>query len=385
VNVGLILLGFSLASSAIASAQDTLVAAADHLAANLLGVSKTPGLAFVLVRNDSVLLARGYGKRSHGANDVVDEKTLFGVGGFTKGVTGAALATLVDQGKVRWDDPVRQHLPSFRLSDGWVSEHLTVRDLVLMRIGMLRADTILRPTRSSAQILSRVAELPVSEFRTSYGISSNLAYFLAGEVAAAASGLSWEELVRQRLLSPLGMESTTPRLSAVLASPNLARPHTQRGDSLVGLEPTSLEYMAGAAALYSNALDIGAWLKLHLGRGRFGGRQIISDTSMREMHTPLVVSSVGNFRGLINRYASVVGFGIGWHISDYRGRKVLENVGIFGGYSQYIVLVPDHNLGFAIMANLAPALPLRDAIQDLKFALLDIAIGPTAPALRRSP
>jgi CubicO group peptidase (beta-lactamase class C family) len=143
--------------------------------------------------------------------------------------------------------------------------------------------------------------------------------------------------------------------------------------------------MAGAAALYSNALDIGAWLKLHLGRGRFGGRQIISDTSMREMHTPLVVSSVGNFRGLINRYASVVGFGIGWHISDYRGRKVLENVGIFGGYTQYIVLVPDHNLGFAIMANLAPALPLRDAIQDLKFALLDIAIGPTAPALRRSP
>jgi len=141
--------------------------------------------------------------------------------------------------------------------------------------------------------------------------------------------------------------------------------------------------MSGAAGLYSNAVDLGAWLRLQLGHGRFEGRQLISEASMREMHTPLAVSSVGNFRGFFNRYASVIGFGPGWHISDYRGHTVVENGGVFDG-AQYILLLPEENTGFAILTNLGPTLPVWNPIQEMKFALLDMVIGPAARPIRKS-
>jgi CubicO group peptidase (beta-lactamase class C family) len=312
----------------------------------------------------------------------VDERTLFNAGGLTKGFTAAALAMLVDEGKLKWDDPVRTHLPVFRLSDPWVSEHVTVRDLVLGRQGMPRADTILKPGRSPDDIIARAAALPVTDFRTSYGVSGNFGYFVAGQVAAAEAHRSWADLVRERLLTPLGMTSSTVQMSAVLSSSNLARPHFMRGDTLTQSELKSDEHMPGAAGLYSNALDLGAWLRLQLGHGRFEGRQLISEASMREMHTPLVVSSVGNFRGFFNRYASVIGFGPGWHISDYRGHTVIENGGVFDG-TQYILLLPEEKIGFAILTNLGPALPVWNPIQEMKFALLDLIIGPAARPIRK--
>ena len=365
-----------------AKAQESLVGATDRLSNTLLRTSKAPGLAVVLVRNDSVLFARGYGRRSANASDHVDEKTLFNAGGLTKGFTAAVLAMLVDEGKLKWDDPVRTHLPAFRLSDAWVSEHVTVRDLVLMRIGMPRADTILKPGRSPEDVLVRAAALPVSDFRSSYGVSSNFAYFVAGQLAAAVAHQSWSDLVSERLLVPLGMTASTLQISRVLSSSNLARPHFMRGDSLVLAELNSDNVMPGAAGLYANALDVGAWLRLQLGHGRFEGRQLISEASMREMHSPLVVSSVGNFRGFFNRYASVIGFGLGWHISDYRGHTVIENGGVFDG-TQYILLLPEENMGFAILTNLGPALPVWNPIQEMKFALLDLVIGPTARPIRK--
>jgi CubicO group peptidase (beta-lactamase class C family) len=248
---------------------------------------------------------------------------------------------------------------------------------------MPRADTILKPNRTPEDELARAAALPVTDFRTSYGVSSNFSYFVAGQVAAAVAHRSWADLVRERLLTPLGMTSSTVQMSGVVSSSNLARPYTMHGDTLTASEMKSDEHMSGAAGLYSNAVDLGAWLRLQLGHGRFEGRQLISEASMREMHTPLAVSSVGNFRGFFNRYASVIGFGPGWHISDYRGRTVVENGGVFDG-AQYILLLPEENIGFAILTNLGPTLPVWNPIQEMKFSLLDMVIGPAAQPIRKS-
>ncbi|MGH9200619.1 MAG: serine hydrolase domain-containing protein [Vicinamibacterales bacterium] len=381
MNGRLIALGLCLVAGATAGAQDPLVATMDRLATELLRSTRTPGVAVVLVRNDSVVLARGYGRRSIAAADAVDGNTLFAVGSFTKGVTAAALVTLVDQGRLRWDDPVRQHLPAFHLSDSWISEHVTVRDIASIRAGLSGADSILTPTRSPQQVLARSAELPATEFRTGFGLAPNFSFFVAGELAAAVGSRSWEDLVRERLLAPLGMTSTTPRLAVVLASNNLARPHARRGDSIVLLEPQSYEHAIGAGSLYSNAADIGNWLRLQLGRGRFNGQQIISEASMREMHTPHVVSAGGTYQGMFNRHASMLGYGLGWLTSDYRGRKVIEHGGVNGAYTAYIVFLPRENIGFAVLTNLNQS-AVWNPIQDMKFTLLDAVIGPAANAVR---
>jgi CubicO group peptidase (beta-lactamase class C family) len=382
----LLVFGAALAAlPATAAAQESLIAMTDRLAAEVLRSSKAPGLAIALVRNDSVVLAKGYGRRRSTGSEQVDERTLFGAGGLTKGLNAGLIATLVDEGKLKWDDPVRAHLAAFRLSEPWVTQQVTIRDLLLSRFGLTRGDTILKPGRSLAQVLAQTAQLPVTDFRARFGASGNLVNFLAGELAAAEGHQPWADLLRDRLLTPLGMTATTSHFSAVQSSSNVALPHNLRGDSLTQLELANIEYMGGAAALYSNAVDVAAWLRLQLGRGRFAGRQVISEASLREMQTPLVVSSVGNFRGFFNRYASVIGFGMGWHVSDYRGQTVIENGGIFGGYFNYILLLPAQNFGLSILANIGPTLPIWNPVQDMKFALLDQVIGASAPPLRKFP
>ena len=189
-----------------------------------------PGMAVAVVKDGQVVLAKGYGVRRAGEPAPVDADTLFGIASNTKAFTCAALSILVEEGKLAWDDPVTKHLPAFQMYDPWVTREVTVRDLVTHRagLGLGEGDLMWWPPTTFTRARDRAGDplrcKPASSFRSRYAYN-NVMYVAAGEVVAAVAGTSWDDFVRERILSPLGMSRTTTSPSATAG--NVAAPHLE--------------------------------------------------------------------------------------------------------------------------------------------------------------
>jgi CubicO group peptidase (beta-lactamase class C family) len=328
-----------------------------------------PGIGFTLVEGASPRLTKGYGRRSLDTADAVGPRTLFSIGSFTKAFTATAVALQVREGRLGWDDPLVRHLPWFRTSDEWVTAHVTVRDLLSMRVGWPDGDKIIWRGGTKEEMIAAIPGLPVGEFRRTHGEAGNLSYFLLGQLLEATSGVRWDSWVTTRLLEPLGMKLTlTP--PAVPAAGDVAVAHVRRQEG-VKSEPTPRmpEHVYPVGGLHSNAEDMARWISFQLqaGRGLPGVPEIAS--LLEELHRPQVL--LGNF---YQSWAEVPGrpaaYAMGWIVHGYRGTKVLEHGGAWGGFTALLVLLPERNLGFAILSNLndTAALPtlrtIRNTIMD---------------------
>src|ERR671938_72128 len=189
---------------------------------------RVPGFAMAIVKDDKVIFAKGYGVRKLGEQTPVDEHTLFAIASNTKAFTAAAIALLVDEGNLKWDDPATKYLPGFQLYDPYVTRELTVRDLLSHRSGLatfggdlLWYDT----TYKSDEILRRIRYLkPTSSFRSRFGYQ-NIMFLAAGQIVANVSGKNWEQFIRERFLTPLGMTSTQTSIKTFKSTDNIASPH----------------------------------------------------------------------------------------------------------------------------------------------------------------
>src|SRR5688572_31826848 len=216
-----------------------------------------PGLAVAIVEDDSVVFAKGYGVRELGKADAVDTSTRFAIGSTTKAMTVVALGMLVDEGKVRWDDPVIQHLPGFRVGDPYVTRELTVRDLVTHRGGLGNADQLWASTDyTTDDIMRRVATLEPAYSLRSRFIYQNIMYVVAGEVIEAASGMSWAAFLRTRIFQPLGMTATVATLADLTGKPNVASPHMEIRDTLRAVTNRSVDAVAPAGSVWSSVGDM---------------------------------------------------------------------------------------------------------------------------------
>jgi CubicO group peptidase (beta-lactamase class C family) len=330
-----------------------------------------PGLAALVVQGDRTLLARGYGVRRLGTREPVTPETLFQIGSLTKAVTATAVATLVGEGTVDWDDPVQEHLPGFRLADPWISAHLTIRDVLAMRSGIESGDTVaLFSGNSRGEILDAVGALDAARFRELYGLSPNLMYFLAGEVVAAARGSSWDRAVREMFFAPLGMTHTTTAFAEGEARDNYAWPHVRReGRTVPRTERANADNVAAAAGVISNIVDWGRWVRFNLDDGRWEGRALVDRRALLEMRRPQILLSPA-YQGYFNPDALLNAYGFGWVVSEYRGRLLVEHGGTLPGNTSIIALLPEEDIGVVIMSNLGfgPAIP---ALLALKFRILD--------------
>ncbi len=182
---------------------------------------KVPGFAIAIVKDDRVVLAKGYGVRELGKTPAVDENTLFAIASNSKAFTAAALAILIDEGKVKWDDKVTKYLPSFELYDPYVTRELTIRDLLSHRSGLATfgGDLLWYESEYSRdEILRRIRFLkPTSSFRSRFGYQ-NILFLAAGEVVAKVSGKSWDEFVKERFFAPLAMKRTVTSNAELLKS-----------------------------------------------------------------------------------------------------------------------------------------------------------------------
>src|SRR5437879_5553329 len=190
-----------------------------------------PGLSVAIVKDGKVVVAKGYGVRKMGDAAAVDENTLFGIGSNTKAFTSAALATLVDEGKLAWDDPVYERLPGFQMYDPYVSHEMTVRDLLTHRSGMGlgEGDLLFWPhtTYSRDEIIYKLRFMkPASSFRSHYAYD-NLLYLAAGQIIPAVTGKSWDDYIREKIFTPLGMTGSNLTNTAWKPADNYAWPHSR--------------------------------------------------------------------------------------------------------------------------------------------------------------
>lgn len=345
-------------------------AGVDQRIAEVLAASGVPGLAVVVVSRDSILLARGFGVRRLGASEPVDAETLFQVASFTKGVTAAALGMLVDEGAATWDDPVRKHVRDFALADPWVTEHFTIRDALAMRDGIPGGDSVaIFTTRARREILVRAATLQPTRFRTTYGDSPNLDYFIVGEVVSAVSGKSWDDFVAERIFRPLGMNATTTSLSQATANPNMATGHIRTQGRFEVTTHRNVENVAAAAGMITNVTDLARWLQLHLARGSSAGRQLLSPEALAESYRPQNILTPA-YQALFNPEGLLNAYGFGWVVSEYRGVTLVEHGGALPGFGAVIAMIPERNVGVALLSN-ASLNHSIGMLRQLKFELLD--------------
>jgi CubicO group peptidase (beta-lactamase class C family) len=333
-----------------------------------------PGLALAVVRGDSVIYARGYGVREHGRPERVDEHTLFAIASTTKAMTVGALGMLVDEGTVRWDDPVSRHLPGFQLLDPYATRELTVRDLLTHRAGLARSDNLwIAAPFDRAEILRRARQLAVSDFRGGYGYN-NIMYIAAGEVVSAASGMSWDDFLEQRLFGPLGMTRSTSRAAVVDRTPNVATAHTRSGGDIVVMARRNYDNIGGAGAVWSSVRDMAQWLRLQLGGGTYGTQTLLRPATVREMHTPQTVMRSDSVAERMFPNTHFRAYGLGWFLQDYHGRKLVHHSGSINYTRTQVGMIPSEDIGVVTITNLSSS-NLQLAVM---YRVLDALLGATA-------
>jgi len=332
-----------------------------------------PGIAVAIVKDGKVVLAKGYGVRKLGDPTPVDEFTMFGIGSNTKAFTTAALATLVDEGKLSWDDPVYQRLPGFVMYDPYVSHEMTIRDLLTHRSGMGlgEGDLLFWPhsTYTREDVIYKLRFMkPVSSFRSKYAYD-NLLYMTAGQIIPAVTGISWDDYVRQRIFAPLGMSHTNLSTAEFKPGVDYAAIHAHLDGKLQVRPFEDLSNAAPAAAINSCAADMAKWVQVQLNRGKFADRdgRFFSERQSREMWSGQTILPIRDpAPPLASLKPSFREYGLGWELRDYHGHKLVGHSGDVG-YVSRVMLVPEENLGVVILTNAGDT----GAFESILYHVLD--------------
>ena len=333
---------------------------------------RVPGMAVVVVKDDSVVFMKGFGVRELGRPDSVGVHTRFGNMSTTKAFTAMLVAMLADSGLVRFDDPVAAYLPDLRLADPYVTRELTVRDLLTHRLGFPDPYYLWdNTTLGFDEIVRRLRLVPVaSSFRSRFAYN-NVGYGLAGHVAGRAASTTWQALVRARILAPLGMTETAVDGAELAASgaTDVTAPHGIVHDTVRVLPASAsvVDPVAPAGSMFSTASDMGRWLRFLLDSGRVNGRRLVSAPSFAELFTAQQVVPPEEFYPTMRlTRPHVAAYGMGWFLEDYRGEFVAFHTGSIEGRSAIVGLIPDRRLGVAVFTNLDHA-EVRHALMYTVF------------------
>ena len=342
---------------------------------------RVPGLAIVVVKDDSVLFIKGYGVRELGKPDPVTVHTRFGNMSTTKAFTAMLVAMLADSGRVAFDDPVTKYEPGVQFADPYVTREITVRDLLTHRVGFGDPDYLWGSSGLDfATIAHRLRYVPTqTSFRSRFQYN-NVTYALAGDVAARAAGTTWQALLHARILGPLGMSETVADASELRAAgiTDVTAPHGIVRDT-VRVLPAPLEGIddiAPAGAILSSATDMAKWLRFLLDSGRVVGRRLVSAQNFAQLFRPQQIVQRPFYPTATLTHPHFQAYGLGWILQDYRGEFIAIHTGSIEGRTAIVGLIPDRRLGLAIFTNLDHS-ELRHA---LMYAVFDRFIGPSSPA-----
>nr|WP_295375145.1 serine hydrolase [uncultured Sphingosinicella sp.] len=342
-----------------------------------------PGVTVAIVENGQTTLARGYGVRGLSDAQHVDADTIFSTGSTGKAFTAAALAILVDEGKIKWDDKVIDHMPDFRMYDAWVTREMTIRDLLVHRSGLgLGAGDLLFLPRSDLPRKESVRRLrhikPATSFRSGYAYD-NVLYMVAGQLVEEVSGQSWEQFMKERVFRPAGMLRSTADSPGRLATVNRGRPHARLNGAIRGLgtqvplDEVQSDLGANAApagGLAISANDMSRWLAIQLAKGQIpgGSGRLFSEAVATEMWKPVVLQPIAPAPADLKPSQPMFStYALGWTVQDYRGAKLVWHGGAVLGSLAAVALLPDRNVGLYIAVNSEEG----ELVRGLMYELLD--------------
>jgi CubicO group peptidase (beta-lactamase class C family)/dienelactone hydrolase len=314
---------------------------------------KVPGLGLAIVRNDSVIYAKGYGVRDVKQGTLVDERTIFAIGSSSKAFTAAAVAMMVDEKKVDLDAPVTKYLPWFQLADPYASREMTVRDLLSHRSGLARGELAWYGSGFDRdEIVRRVRFLqPTWSFRSQFGYQ-NIMYIAAGQVVAKASGMTWDEFITQRIFKPLGMNTATTTIRGLELRQNVASPHAEIDSAVVPVRWRNIDNAGPAGSINANVVEMAQWVRMQLGAGQLGGKPVISRRLVEEMHAPHTIIRLDSAARANNPDTHFQNYGLGWFLEDYRGRAIVHHGGNVDGFTALVGMMPEEKLGVVILTNM---------------------------------
>jgi CubicO group peptidase (beta-lactamase class C family) len=346
----------------------------DSLVERTLKTFDVPGIAVAIIKDGKVIHSKGYGVRSLNTGLPVDENTLFGIASNSKAFTTAALGILVDEGKLKWDDKVRQYIPEFRMYDPYVTEEFTVRDLLTHRsgLGLGAGDLMFFPDSSDFTLKDILYNLqflkPVSSFRSKYDYDNNM-YIVAGEVIARVSGLSWDEFIKTRILQPLGMTHTAPSFDQLPDKSDVIDGHAPVDGKVQVIARSLMKVGHSAGGINSSIADLSKWVLMQLANGKYGiSGRIFSEKVHREMWTPQTIIRTGP--GPYNTHFSSYGFGFG--LSDVKGYLQVSHTGGLEGMVTQITMIPELGLGIIVLTNQqegAAFTAITNQIKDAYFGM----------------
>lgn len=305
---------------------------------------EVPGFSVGIIKDGKVVLAEGFGTRTAGKEETVDEHTLFAIASNTKAFVSTSIVKLHEEGKLDINKPVRDYLPYFQLYDEYVSSHMMVRDLLCHRAGLgtFSGDFMWYKSDLPAEsVLRRIHHLPQAyEFRAGYGYT-NLMFITAGEVIKAVTDQTWAEYVQANFLTPLGMTRTQTTVSNLANMDNVATPHLTRNDNET-IPYVNWDNMGAAGGIVSSASDMLRWMKLQMNKGQKDKQSIFPENvtnSTWRPHNPL--------RGGANPTAA----GLGWFVSSLDGHLIVNHGGGYDGMYSQVKMAPDDQLGVVVLTN----------------------------------
>lgn len=332
---------------------------------------EAPGLAVTVVKDGKVLFSKGYGVRELGKPEKVDAQTIFANCSTTKAMTAAAMGMLVDEGKVKWDDKVIQHMPDFQLYDPYVTRELRVRDLFTHNAGLGNADFLWDDTDlTSDEILHKMRLVPLSySFRGGYTYQ-NIMYLAAGKLIEKVSGMSWEDFVEKRLFQPIGMTNTYANGKRSQIQKNRSIPHDRIDNKITPITDTNADAIGPAGSVWSCADDMAKWVQFVLDSAKVNGKRLLKPETYAEWLKPQAIVSESGFypsQELTKPHWRT--YALGWFQHDYNGRAVSFHTGSLAGTIAILGTIPDEKIGVFVFGNLDHA-EVRHAIMYKVFDVL---------------
>lgn len=347
----------------------------DVLVEKTLETFNVPGIAVGIVHNGNVVLAKGYGLANIETGEKVNADTNFGIASNSKAFTTTAIALLIDEGKINWDDKVKKYIPEFKMYNDYVTEEFTIRDLVTHRsgLGLGAGDLMVWPDGhdfTPRDIIQNIQFLkPVSDFRSMYDYD-NLLYIIAGVVIERVSGMSWTDFIQKKFLEPLEMKRTAPNWNTLKDKSNAIAPHVPIDGKLKVIDRYTNPIFDAAAGIYSNVNDLTKWVQFQLDYGKTKeGIQIVSDTKMRELSKPqtlMPVTTKEPYHSLFRAY------GLGFVVEDIAGKLQVSHTGGLEGIVTQIIMFPQLDLGIIVLTNQqegAAFMAVSNTIKDFYLGL----------------
>lgn len=326
----------------------------DALVGNTLKTFNVPGIAVGIVKDGKLVFAKGYGVTNIKTGQKMDANTLFGIASNSKAFTASALAILVDEGKINWDDKVKDYLPEFKMYNEYVTNEFTIRDLLTHRsgLGLGAGDLMIWPDGhdfTPKDIVKNIQFLkPVSAFRAKYDYD-NLLYVIAGEVIEKVSGKSWCEFVEDRLMNPIGMTHSAASWSRLKDTTNVIVPHVPTNGKLEVVPRYTNHIFDAAAGLYTSVNDLSHWLIVQMNKGKYGDNQnLFSEKQWKEMWTPQTILPLPNPYPYTSNFRD---YGLGWRLEDINGHLQVSHTGGLDGIVTQTIMIPDIQLGIIVLTN----------------------------------